>query len=204
MGARIPIYDSVANATKPGGHTINHSLNQNTWRTSQPVRLFGGPGGDIRNVSFEFILSGDNVSSWDFEWYQEFFGDSPHIDRPNETLKYPTNRVFPHKEPNTPWCRETVSIAGAAGAIDHYEITRSLTMQNTNGAGYGHSLWFPMLVHGLWGRIKIRTTTATGGVSPLPILRIYAHIAGHTDVEHYVERLTAPWDYETTDDPAEV
>lgn len=200
--ARIPIFDSEA-VEGSSGLLVEHSLSQNDWRTSRPVRL----SGDQRNVSYEFILSGRNLSAWALEWYQEFWGDNPYINIVGSTglpsgmrqdadisNNFPGERVFPGSLASYPWAREQISLAGLAGAITHYNITRYVTM-TVPSAGNAECRWFPMLVHGYWVRLKIRTTTATAQVSPLPQLRVYAHVGGASELAEYCERLAVPFDW---------
>lgn len=200
--ARIPIYDSIATLFSDGSTAVDQALVTDDWKRSAGVRLSGGPAGDQRNVSYEFVLSGSVLTAFVFEWYQEFWGDYPYIwgavenlpspMLPKNTTPMPTDRVFPGAPTSCPWAREQIAIAGAAGAIDHYDITRSTTM-TVPAVNSAHCKWLPMLVHGYWTRIAIRPTTTIG--DPAPRLRIYAHVGGHTDVGEYTEALSVPYNY---------
>jgi hypothetical protein len=173
------------------------------------MRCHGGPRGDQRNISYEFVLSGDPISSaLDFEWYQEFFNDHPWVNLgaslpdgfrqvftpATPARAYPDARVFPGSAENYPWAREQVAIAGAAGAIDHYNVTRAIASMSVPMASGADIRYFPMLVHTMWVRIAIRTTTATpaGGY---PHFRIYGHAGGLTEIEAYSERISTIFDW---------
>lgn len=178
------------------------------------MRAHGGPKGDQRNISYEFVLSGEPTGEdIDFEWYQEFFNDHPWINLGaslpegfrqiftpvNPALAYPTDRVFPNSGALYPWAREQVAIAGAAGAIDHYNVTRTIADVSVPSATGADCRYFPMLVHTMWVRIAIRTTTAApaGGY---PRLRIYGHGGGLTDIEAYSERIDQVFDWTVPDE----
>lgn len=202
--ARIPIFDSVA-VVGNQGIAVDNGLAQDSWVPSRPVRLTGGLAGDQRNISHEFVLSGDSLSAWDIEWYQEFWGDTPYVNvvgpenippamRQGASVgPFPVERVFPGSGAAYPWAREQIAIAGLAGVIAHYDITRQVTM-TVPAIGGAHCKWFPMLVHGYWTRLQVRTTTATAGVT-LPRLRIFAHVGGATNIAEYTERIDVPFDW---------
>jgi hypothetical protein len=200
--ARILIYDSEK-TVEDAGQAVDMALSENEWKTSVPVRAHGGPKGDQRNISYEFILSGNPLSTAiDFEWYQEYFNDHPWVNigsnlptgfrqvfpEGSPPSGYPGSRVFPGSGAEYPWAREQVAIAGAAGVIDHYNITRNVAGMSVPGADGADCRYFPMLVHTLWVRIAIRTTTAQP-VGGYPQFRIFAHGGGLTDIEAYSERI---------------
>lgn len=198
--ARILIFDSEATEDNNGG-AVSMALSQNSWVTSQSMRCHGGPGGDKRNVSYEFVLSGNPVgASIDLEWYQTFFNDHPWVNLPvalppefqqvfpagSTPPAMPSTRVFPESGAEYPWAREQIAIAGAAGVIDHYNITRNVAGMAVPAAGQADCRYFPMMVHTLWTRLQIRTTT---DLASYPRLRVYAHGSGLTDVAAYTERI---------------
>lgn len=210
--ARVLIYDSRATEDSQS-RGIEMSLQENVFKTTYPMRAHGGPKGDQRNISYEFILSGDPVGQEiDLEWYQEFFNDHPHVNLgstvpPGFRSAYPAGiappsfpdpRIFPGSGAAYPWAREQVAIAGAAGVIDHYNITRNVASVSVPEAQSADCRYFPMLVHTLWVRIKIRTTTASpaGGY---PRLRIYAHGGGLTDIEAISERIDQVFSWDPTE-----
>jgi hypothetical protein len=199
--SRVLIYDSEATEDTQGNDP-EQGLVTNEWKRSYPMRCHGGPKGDQRNVSYEFVLAGNPISTAiDLEWYQEFFNDHPWVNLSTalpaefrqvwvEPPPFPTQRVFPGSGAEYPWAREQVAIAGAAGVIDHYNITRNVASMSVPSGEGADCRYFPMLVHTLWARIAVRTTTALGSY---PRLRIYGHTGGIGEVEEYTERTSKPF-----------
>ena len=200
--ARILIYDTDA-TVDDAGQALEHAMDGN-FKPTVPMRLHGGPSGDQRNISYEFVVSSDAGLSITLEWYQEFFNDHPWVNLPTQLPvnfvqqatpginPKPAGRVFPGAASEYPWAREQVAIAGAAGAIDHYDITRTVT--NAGGAANPDAdcRYFQMLVHALWCRIQIRPTSA----APYPRVRIYAHCGGLDNIAAYTERQLLPFSWQ--------
>jgi len=203
--SRIPIFDSAATEGS-AGQPVDNPLAQDQWSYSRPVPLRSGPAGDQRNIAYEFVLSGEDYSAWDFEWYQSFWGDCPFVNLGGAPLPpsmrqtvaigaFPLQRVFPDSLDGYPWAREQIAIAGLIGAINHYNITRYVTM-TVPGPGEADCRWFPMLVHAYWVRIHVRTTTALPQGATTPRLRVFAHVGGASEIGEYTERQDKPFDWE--------
>jgi len=201
--ARILIFDSTA-TQNDADEPVEMGLARNVYATSMPVRMHGGPSGDQRHVSYEFIVSSDEGFSTNIEWYQEFFNDHPWVNMPSALPASfrattiiparPTYRVFPGSSNSMPWAREQVAIAGAAGVIDHYDITRVITTAGVAKWPDADCRYYPMLVHALWVRIKIRVTDAGSGDLPdYPRIRVFAHAGGLGNIASYTERSTRPF-----------
>jgi len=201
---RIPIFDSEASVGS-NGLGVDHALAQDSWVISRPVRLTGGPAGDQRNISYEFVLSGLSLTDWAIEWYQSFWGDTPWVNLVSavglpQAMRqgvpigaFPDERVFPGSAAAYPWAREQIAVAGIGGIIAHYNILRQVTM-TVPALGGADCRWYPMLVHGYWTRLHIRTTTVTADVV-VPRLRVFAHVGGSTDIAEYTERIAEPFDW---------
>lgn len=199
--ARVFIYDSDATVDDQG-QAVEFAMDGG-FKPSSPMRLHGGPRGDQRNVSYEFVVSGTAGLSMDLEWYQEFFNDHPWINLPQSLPQYftpqasaginpkPQARRFPGAGSEYPWAREQVAIAGDDGAIAHFNITRTVTAAGGSPEPSADCRYFPMLVHALWCRIQIRPTSA----EPWPRLRIFAHGGGLDDIASYTERANLPFSW---------
>lgn len=199
--ARILIYDSDA-TVDDAGQAVEMTMDGN-FKPSSPMRLHGGPKGDQRNVSYEFVISSELGLSIDLEWYQAFFNDHPMVNLP---LSLPLNfrqqatpginpkpggRIFPGSSGEYPWAREQIAIAGAAGAIDHYDITRAIASAGGVAEPSADCRYYPMLVHALWCQVQVRPTSA----APWPRVRIFAHGGGLDNIASYTERQLLPFSW---------
>lgn len=173
------------------------------FKPSSPVRLHGGPKGDQRNISYEFVISSATGLTATFEWYQAFFNDHPWVNLPTALPQSfrqqatpginpkPGGRVFPGSLGEYPWAREQIAIAGADGVINHYNIVRTMTDVGAVAEPEADCRYFPMLVHSLWCHIQVRPTSA----APYPRLRIFAHIGGLGNLAAYTERQLLPFSW---------
>lgn len=182
--ARIPIFDSEA-AVGSDGEPVTMTLVGNQQVHSVKFRCFADR--DIRNLSYEFLLTGAGSATWNFTWYQEFYNDEPWpLGSSPVGLPYPTERTFPGATAGLPWSREQTEEAGGAGAIAHYNVTRTISLVEP-----ADSRHFPMLIQSLWTRLAITPTTVEAAY---PRLRVWVLIAGHPQ-EKYLETLALPFRY---------
>jgi hypothetical protein len=155
------------------------------------------------------VLSGTPISTnVTFEWYQEFFNDHPWVNLSSALPAnfrqafttppaYPNVRVFPGSESDYPWAREQNAIAGAAGAISMYNVTRTTANMFVPEVKNADCRYYAMFVHTLWVRIAIRTTTSLG---TYPRFRIYAHAGGIGEEAEYAERISIPYGWATPEE----
>lgn len=176
---------------------------------SMPVRLFGA-GGPVDKVTYEFFLTGADQDI-NICWYQEFFAEqqNPYVAR------------ISHEEPLQalyPWTREQVEVVANTGLVTHLNVVRSVTMnaqlnqtgnlQITNVDRRSDSRVFPMVVHGMWTRLRVFSMTALGTLfdivaynvdcvaTPAPWrLRIFAVVGGYEQVDAMegTAKLNQPW-----------
>jgi len=184
--ARIPIFDSQATVGS-ADRAVEMAFVYNTPVASMPFRCFATK--DIRNITYEFFLSGLGTGAWEFQWYQEYFMDEPwpqgHSRAPG-MYGYPTERTFPGAGTSLPWAREQSQELAGAGAINHYNVTRTITLNEPSDSRH-----LPMQIQALWTRIAITPTTND---SPYPRLRVWVSVAGHPQ-ELYLETLATPFQY---------
>jgi len=209
--ARILIFDNTATVDDAGNDVEMGPTVQNQWRTSQAVRCHGGQSGDQRNISYELVVDSDAGYNTTIEWYQEFFNDHPWVNLTTEVLRpyfnytattqpaaMPSTRVFPASTGEYPWAREQVAIAGAAGIINHFNIVRTVTNAGGEARPSADCRYYPMLVHTLWTRIKLRATDAGAQIGDeyvYPRIRMYAHIGGLGELAEFTERQLLPFSW---------
>jgi hypothetical protein len=160
------------------------ALQQNIYVPSYPVRLFGGgPGGDQKNISYEFLAyRGDGTAGTSlFYWYQEFWNDSPSLGSP------PSARTFPGAPPNCGWAIDNTENVGSS-LITFTRATRESSLL------YLTPEYYPLLVYAYWVRLQIAFIDAVNPPNPDIILRVWAHVGGHEESE-YTESLTDPYAY---------
>jgi hypothetical protein len=151
---------------------------------SYPARLFG-TGGDVRDISWEFWLTG---TAGDVEvcWYQEFYNE-------RATPFTWTTKHMPPLDPLTPWTREQMEVVANSGSITHKNIVRSVTMNSDcTEEPIGDGRIFPMTVHSQWVRLRVFSMTSLNlnanyivncaANPPAQRLRIYAIVGGYEQV----------------------
>jgi len=190
--AHILIFDSGATVLEDGAEADMSLAAVADEKRSMAVRLFTVKG-HIENISYEFLHRGAVGSAdADFVWHQQFYNDRSHVGEPdladgqgNAGVR-PGARSFPGTVPGDAWSREhTEEVTAGTGTTDHYPITRQVTMP-VNSCAY-----FPMIVHGMWVRLNISTTTVD-----FPGRLIIFAVTGGLGATDYLENvLTAPYQY---------
>jgi hypothetical protein len=164
---RINIFDTQA-ATLSNNTPVNHQLIAGGDYT-QPVRLFTAVG-QPEWCAYEFIQIGGS-GNMAIDWYQEIYGDRVHASGGGP----PNAREGAGLTP-VGWAREVTEDVGAAGAITHNTITRTITIP-ANGAR-----WVPVLVSAPWVRLYVAVNAGTADGQYI----IYAHVGGYAE-EAYLE-----------------
>lgn len=185
--AKICVLNTGA-VTDSAGNPFDSAINGKGSATpvrTKPVRLFSGEG-ETRYCAWEFIFTGNPADSADLRFYSEFWADKI----PAGLSAPPNLRVLEKIDANVPWAREVDEVVGAAGAITHNAITRTLTLTVATG-GAGVSYYLPMLYHASWVRLAIwpNVEYASGNV------RIFAHVGGHTEDEYLETIDSIPYAY---------
>jgi hypothetical protein len=176
--ARILIFDSGI-AVDSNGNAVSMVLSSAAVR-SKALHLFGTPDGDVRNISYEFILSG-GTGAINVYWYQEFFNDSASL------KAQPSGREFPGANVAWAWAREQTAQLTGSGVIEHYNVERRI--MSMNGASSADCRWFPMLVHSLWTRLAIWTPSTLAGSERL---KVFASVGGY-DAQTALEAGLTPY-----------
>jgi len=174
--ARLLIFDSAATVDSAGA-AVDMAVTA-AYKPTKAVRCFGAPDGDTRNVGFEFDLSGGTAGLYDVLWYMEFYNDDPSL------VTQPNVRTGIVVAP--PWAREQTAEGGTSGAINHYNVERTIQDMSPTDVR-----WFPMVVQTLWTRLEVKSANIAAAVSA-PRLRIFAHVGGY-DSQAVLEAGTVPY-----------
>ena len=153
-------------------------------RRSKPVRLLT-PNGETRYVSLEFIYSGNFVSALDLRWFLEFWNDGPSLALP------PNLRTAIGLNQNLMWAREITEEVGAAGAITHNVITRTLSLAADTG-GVGTARYATIALHSNWVRLAL---WVNGAIPAGAKLEVYAIVGGHLEEKYLEDNADIPYDY---------
>ena len=214
--SRVLIWDSAAATLQNGIPNEDQALEApGTGSRSTPVRCFTHEG-HIENISYEFLYRAPAGGiSPVINWWQEFYNDRPHVGEyaytappdglapgqqvagtaagantgcmPPLAQTTDPSRTFPGAQPVDAWAREqTEEVVAGSGVIDHYDVQRQLTLvPNT-------CRYFPMLIHTLWVRLAVSTTTGLGEDGRLIIAAI---IGGQDDDVYFSDVQVLPYTY---------
>lgn len=172
---------------------LKDAVDEETSARTASLRLIG-VGEDIRFVSYEFFMEftapTDVIA---LRWFQEFYND--------DASAQVTPTTFPpaHARQNNGfaaneavWMREVALVDGGVGNLDHYPITRRMTMRPaayvpiTSTHPHQQCLHVPLSVHSSWVRLAFWFDMTQSVIADPEAFNLYimGHVGGHTEIEY--------------------
>jgi hypothetical protein len=159
-----------------------------TYRRSKCVRLSGLPQ-ELLYVSYEWQVDAAAAGSWEFQWYQEFWGDTAGWEAFIGHGGQPSTRLASGLAETGPWPREVIGvITDATNVLDHVNLVRKMTFSPT--ATEADAKWLTIGNWAPYARLAIVLNTNPAALA-LPRLRVWAHVGGYESKQF--ETMTAPY-----------